>query len=486
MEFSLQKKEVRMAVSAKRQKRALLLAGIVFGLFYATTSDHRSSSSAGGNLRSSSRFGGHQNQNQNHRATTTTTRAVGNFAHFFSQSNAHLSFREKQLTHLLGPENEWQPGFSFVEGSDEERSRFLNASHEGDGTYDGLSGYQQGRLRSKSGEYNPPHVTSDKTFGVKSIGIFHVFRKPPWGGGNQFLMALVKEFRRRKIKVVENAIVPGVKIYMANAVTFKVDPFREAFQKSGKKLKLVHRLDGPYYSARYNKDPRKEASLPYRAREDDRVYWINNEFACASIFQSKWSYDMNKMLGYDPKGYLQIVNNAVDDTIFHNRGRQPFSRLRKTKIMASSWSSGERKGFKTFKWLDDNLDFTKYEFFFSGNIPDGMVFKNIKTLPPVTSEKLAPMLREHDIFLAASYLEPCSNALVEALASGMPTVYQSGSGHAELVKAGGRSYRRPEQIPAMLDEVVLRFEEYQNNIRVTTVSEAADAYLQVYAACLSR
>jgi glycosyltransferase involved in cell wall biosynthesis len=477
-----------MAVSAKRQKRALLLAGIVFGLFYAT-SDHRSSS-AGGNLRSSSsssssssRFGGNRRQNQNHRATT---RAVGNFAHFFSQSNSHLSFREKQLTHLLGPENEWQPGFSFVEGSDEERSRFLNASHEGDGTYDGLLGYQQGRLRSKSGEYNPPHVTSDKTFGVKSIGIFHVFRKPPWGGGNQFLMALVKEFRRRKIKVVENAIVPGVKIYMANAVTFKVDPFREAFQKSGKKLKLVHRLDGPYYSARYNKDPRKEASLPYRAREDDRVYWINNEFACASIFQSKWSYDMNKMLGYDPKGYLQIVNNAVDDTIFHNRGRQPFSRLRKTKIMASSWSSGERKGFKTFKWLDDNLDFTKYEFFFSGNIPDGMVFKNIKTLPPVTSEKLAPMLREHDIFLAASYLEPCSNALVEALASGMPTVYQSGSGHAELVKAGGRSYRRPEQIPAMLDEVVLRFEEYQNNIRVTTVSEAADAYLQVYAACLSR
>ena len=293
-----------MAVSAKRQKRALLLAAIVIGLFYATTSDHhRSSSSAGGNLRSSSssfsssRFGDNH-RNQNHRATTTTTRAVGNFAHFFSQSNAHLSFREKQLTHLLGPENEWQPGFSFVEGSDEERSRFLNASHEEDGTYDGLSGYQQGRLRSKSGEYNPPHVTSDKTFGVKSIGIFHVFRKPPWGGGNQFLMALVKEFRRRKIKVVENAIVPGVKIYMANAVTFKVDPFREAFQKSGKKLKLVHRLDGPYYSARYNKDPRKEASLPYRAREDDRVYWINNEFACASIFQSKWSYDMNKMLGY--------------------------------------------------------------------------------------------------------------------------------------------------------------------------------------------
>jgi glycosyltransferase involved in cell wall biosynthesis len=463
----------------RRQKRALLLVGAIFGLFYATSERNNDDARDFNNPSSSLSSSSYHHHHHHHRG--------GNFAHFFGQSNSNLSFREKQLTHLLGPENEWQPGFSFVGGSEEERGRFLNKSKDdGDGLYDGVGGGEEESAAGAGGKSNPSRmVNSDKTFGVKSIGVFHVFRKPPWGGGNQFLMALVKEFRRRKIKVVENAIVPGVKIYMANAVTFKVDPFREAFLKSGKKLKLVHRLDGPYYSARYNKDPRKEASLPYRAREDDRVYWINNEFACASIFQSKWSYDMNKMLGYDPKGYLQIVNNAVDDTIFHSRGRQPFSRLRKTKIMASSWSSGERKGFKTFKWLDDNLDFSKYEFFFSGNVPDGMVFKNIKTLPPVTSEKLAPMLREHDIFLAASYLEPCSNALVEALASGMPTVYQAGSGHAELVKAGGRSYRRPEEIPAMLDEVVLRFEEYQNNIRVTSVSEAADAYLQVYAACLS-
>jgi hypothetical protein len=98
----------------------------------------------------------------------------------------------------------------------------------------------------------------------------------PWGGGNQFLMALVKEFRRRKIKVVENAMTDKVQLYMANAVTFKVDAFREAMRKApaGKKLKLVHRLDGPYYAARYNKDPRKEASKPYRAREDTRVYEV--------------------------------------------------------------------------------------------------------------------------------------------------------------------------------------------------------------------
>lgn len=326
----------------------------------------------------------------------------------------------------------------------------------------------------------------DQTYGIKAVGIFHVFKKPPWGGGNQFLMALVKEFRRRKIKVVENAITDKVQLYMANAVTFKVDAFREAMRKApaGKKLKLVHRLDGPYYAARYNKDPRKEASEPYRAREDNRVYEVNSEFACASIFQSQWSYDMNVMLGYKPTGPTRIVNNAVDETIFNSQGRVPFDRQRKIRIVGSSWSAGERKGFKTFKWLDDNLDFERYSFTFMGNVPDGIAFKNIKHAPPVTSEKLAPVLKEHDVYIAASYLEPCSNALVEALASGLPAVYQLGSGHDELVKSGGLSFAKPEDIPAALNKLVEGYETYQANIRVTSVKEAADAYLQVYAGCL--
>ena len=76
------------------------------------------------------------------------------------------------------------------------------------------------------------------------------------------------------------------------------------------------------------------------------------------------------------------------------------------------------KGFKTFKWLDENLDFERYSMTFMGNIPDDITFRNIQHQPPVTSEKLAPVLKQHDVYLAASYLEPCSNALVEALASG--------------------------------------------------------------------
>jgi hypothetical protein len=60
---------------------------------------------------------------------------------------------------------------------------------------------------------------------------------------------------------------------------------------------------------------------------------VNNEFACASIFQSQWSYDMNLMLGYKATDPYRIVNNAVDEAIFNKQGRVPFDRARKVRIV---------------------------------------------------------------------------------------------------------------------------------------------------------
>ena len=63
-------------------------------------------------------------------------------------------------------------------------------------------------------------------------------------------------------------------------------------------------------------------------------------------------------------------------------------------------------------------------------------------------------------------------------------MYQVGSGHDELVKAGGLPYSVPQDIPAVLETLVAGYEGFQAKIKVTSVSEAADAYLQVYAGCL--
>ena len=47
------------------------------------------------------------------------------------------------------------------------------------------------------------------------------------------------------------------------------------------------------------------------------------------------------------------------------------------------------------------------------------------------------LLRAHDVYLAASRDDPCSNALLEALACGLPAAFLRSGGHPELVGEGG-------------------------------------------------
>jgi hypothetical protein len=72
---------------------------------------------------------------------------------------------------------------------------------------------------------------------------------------------------------------------------------------------------------------------------------------------------MNLKLGYKPKEPVTIINNAIDHTIFHNASRLSWAGAkagsRKIRLISSSWSNGERKGFNTFKWLDHNLDYER-------------------------------------------------------------------------------------------------------------------------------
>ena len=52
------------------------------------------------------------------------------------------------------------------------------------------------------------------------ISIFHDFRKPPYGGANQFLMALRDELKHRGFRVGENHVARMTRSCILNAYTF--------------------------------------------------------------------------------------------------------------------------------------------------------------------------------------------------------------------------------------------------------------------------
>jgi glycosyltransferase involved in cell wall biosynthesis len=217
----------------------------------------------------------------------------------------------------------------------------------------------------------------------------------------------------------------------------------------------------------------------YRGYDDGTdalVGEINREFADATIAISYATIEMYRHVGVELVE-PHVVHNPCDPLIFHSLGRIPFSRERKTMIVACSWSPNPRKGGPTYRWLEDNLDWDRYEFTFVGN--SSTDFKRLRHVPALPSKELADLLRQQDVFLTATEHDAYSNSLVEALSCGLPAVYLASGGSGEAVKEAGFAFREREEIPALLDRLVDEYEERQSRISLPALEEIVDGYLEV-------
>src|SRR3954470_3511819 len=74
------------------------------------------------------------------------------------------------------------------------------------------------------------------------VAVFHEFHPPPYGGGNQFLLALVRELRRRGVDVEINRLSGATPACLFNSFNFDFRRLRR-FARDG--VRMVHRVDGP-------------------------------------------------------------------------------------------------------------------------------------------------------------------------------------------------------------------------------------------------
>lgn len=300
--------------------------------------------------------------------------------------------------------------------------------------------------------------------GAPVVSLWHRFRPPPWGGGNQFMMALRAELLRQGINVRENDGRKGVAAHVLHAVWFDASAFRK--RRNPQATPVVHRLDGPVSLYRADGSGKEL---------DDLCFALNAEFASSTVFQSKWSLEHNLALGYTPVNPV-VIPNAADPEIFHARGRIPFARNRKIRLISTSWSSNPGKGFDTYKWIEEHLDWDRFEYTFVGNSP--IPFTRIRHIAPVPSSELADLLRQHDVFITASRNDPCSNSLIEALTCGLPALYLNDGGHPELVGEGGLPFNSVDEILPQLDRLVAEYEQFQACVVAPQISDVARHYLQ--------
>ncbi len=298
--------------------------------------------------------------------------------------------------------------------------------------------------------------------GAADIALFHEFAPPPTGGGHQFLRALVSELERRGLVVELNSISRGTPVCLFNSFNFD---FRRLRRFARPDCRMVHRVDGPIGVYRGFDDG-----------TDARIQKINRDLADATVTQSRFSLEAHRELGIELKEPV-VIGNAADPAVFHPPAEREPVAGRRLRLVASSWSDNPNKGADVFRWLDSHLDTERFELTFVGRPAEP--FTRIATVGPLASGPLAEELRRHDAYIAASRNDPCSNALVEALACGLPALFRASGGHPELVGDAGVPFTDPDELAEALDRLAAELEQRRAAIRVTSLEDVADRYLEV-------
>jgi glycosyltransferase involved in cell wall biosynthesis len=301
-------------------------------------------------------------------------------------------------------------------------------------------------------------------FSSADVSVFHQFAPAPGGGGNQFLSGLVRAFVELGLAVENNTISRDSRACLFNSFNFDEGLLRLLRRRA---CRMVHRVDGPV--------------SVYRGRDDDtdrRVWEMNQSLADVTVFQSEYSRSRQLELGYE-FGRSVVIRNAPDDRIFFAPDHRSLDSRRQVRLITTSWSDNPNKGFATLQYLDDNLDWAEYAFTFVGRVPAGLTFRNIRVVDAVPSAEVARLLREHDLFIFPSLHECCSNALVEALACGLPAVYVRSGSNAEVVRGGGIGFDTPGEIPVCVEQCVEAYSRLQSGLAVPSLKESAQAYLRV-------
>jgi len=297
------------------------------------------------------------------------------------------------------------------------------------------------------------------------ISVLRDLKRPPFGGGNQFILALINQLKKNdKISIYHNAFNKKIDAYLIDYIW--LNKKYADFLIKNKPKNLIHRLDGLLHFYRDNKEDKYL---------DDYAFKLNNELATKSIVQSNYSFELYKKFNYKPTNPF-IIHNAVNDKIFFKNKNKKFNK-NKIKIVSTSWSDNKNKGIEIYKWLDNNLDFNKIEYNFIGRI--NCNFKNIKKIKPVNSIILSQILRDQDIYITASKEDACSNSLLEALNCGLPSICLNSGGHPELIKGGGFIFNNKEEVPNIINLLSEDYFFYRNQINVESIQSVAKKYFNV-------
>lgn len=271
---------------------------------------------------------------------------------------------------------------------------------------------------------------------------FHEVRGP-YGGANAFLRALRDGLAERGVRVAND---PDARVDLAflNALTDGIDlDFVRAFAERG--VPIVHRKVG----YRVSGSPEMRSMVDSVVR-GDRLQIEFSPYLAHTVFQSEYSRDVFVSSGFE--GPYAVIHNGVDERVFTSSDRSLHGRLRRgqpawdgqgtLRLVISTWSADENKGFPEYREIDTALNGRRdVAITLVGRVPAGTTFRRIRVLRPRRPRALASVLRAHDALLQLARYETCSNALTEGINCGLPAIYLDSGANDEIAADYGVPYR---------------------------------------------
>jgi glycosyltransferase involved in cell wall biosynthesis len=300
-----------------------------------------------------------------------------------------------------------------------------------------------------------------------------------YGGANAFLRTLLGELERRGVQTTSEERA-SFDVALLNALTERLD------------LDTVRRLADTGRPLVHRKTGYRGRGAPGLRQWVDGVV-LGDAYQVAfdphlahTIFQSFYSRDVFVAAGH--RGRSSVIWNGVDETIFNpDAGRFPWQRALRPRhrgepwrVVVSSWSADENKGFGEYRRIDEQLrGRDDVQVTIVGRVPPDARFRAIRVLGPRGHSRLASTLRRFHVILQLAQWETCSNALLEGLSCGLPAVYLDSGANAELAAPYGVAY--DGDLVAALAALEPRYDEIVAGLRERPfrIAHAAGRYLEV-------
>ncbi len=296
-----------------------------------------------------------------------------------------------------------------------------------------------------------------------SLGLWHEAPQPSCSENDRFIGALHAALLRQGARVICNHMSPVVDVHVCNAGWFDTAAFdRAAAQRP---IRVIHRVDGPML-------PGCGTDAAGGTRPDA----LNQRHAAATVFPSAWSFHRMKERGL---AFVRpmIIRTATDPALFHpaNNRTPPVGRKMRLIAAASSGKTGDDR--ELCAWLDENLDWSRYDMTVIGPIDQSL--RHIRPVPFPDAPRLGALLRSHDLYLAAGESAAGPGALLEALSCGLPALYRHPGGHAEPVGFAGLPFDGTDDILPQLDRLATNLESFRACIWLPSIDDIARQYIEL-------